>query len=154
KKLEQPRNKKLLAGETWIVEQVREGSAPTREDVIVLNDFRRGTKPLDIAESDFWIPCVRAFVLAQPDVARRVLTEMFAHYTTACDADGRVVLAKPLGRDGRARPSQSDLTFAGTLAANRIDLSLRLTQCDASPDADRVAIIADGERWTSPRVEV
>src|SRR5438105_15766482 len=92
-------------GERWVV------NGPLREPIVIEKFRMRPDKLLDTAASDYWTRCVRDYVQAQPDGARRALTEMLDHYITTCDADGRVVLARPLGPEGRERPARSDLTF-------------------------------------------
>jgi len=104
------------------------------------------------AESELWEPCVRDFVRARPQPARRALTAALARYQTACAPDGGVALQGVRGLDGRERRGRSDVGFAGTLSAARAEVSLRVASCDGARPPERIAIAADGERWTSPRL--
>jgi len=106
----------------------------------------------DIQESELWVPCVRDFVRARPEPARRALTAALARYQTTCGPDGGVVLLGVLGLDGRERRGRSDVGFTDTLSASRTDVSLRVASCDGPLAAERIAIAADGARWSSPRI--
>lgn len=125
------------------------------DDIILLEGgVRRVARTLDVAESDFWSSCVRDFVQAQPEPLRRPLGAALAQYVTSCDAQDRVVLDRPLGSDARERRSRSDVVFVGTLAPSRVDITLHVAFCGGEPMAiDRVALVADGTTWTSPRLE-
>ena len=106
----------------------------------------------DIQESELWVPCVRDFVRARPEPARRALTAALARYQTTCGPDGGVVLLGVLGLDGRERRGRSDVGFTGTLSAARLDVALRVVACGGGEEPERIAIAADGERWTSPHL--
>lgn len=110
----------------------------------------RGAEHDDVAESQFWDPCVRDFVSAQPARARRALTTALARYQTACGPGGAVIVQAARGLDGRGREGRSDIALTGTLSAARIDVSLRVVRCGgAIDDAERVVITTEGARWTS-----
>jgi len=123
------------------------------DDVIVLDGRRRLGRSLDVSESDFLSACVRDFVQGQGEAARRPLIAAFTHYFTTCDGDGRIVLDRPLGFD-RDRRSRSDASFTGTLSSQRVEVSLRVSYCGGeSASPDQITIVADGEAWTSSRLE-
>ena len=133
------------------------GRAGRLEGVIAVGGYdgpvRWQLDPPNVADSDLWDRCVRELVRAQPEPARKVLSEMFNRYVTACDGEGRAVLVRPLGLDGRERRAQSDVAFAGAIAAGRAELVLRVTACGGAADPDRIAIVAGEASWTSQRLE-
>jgi hypothetical protein len=102
------------------------------------------------AESELWEPCVRDFVRARSEPVRRALTAALAYYRTACAPDGSLVLQGVRGLDGRERSGRSDVGFTGALSASGIEVSLRVAYCEGALAAERIAIAADGERWSSP----
>lgn len=136
---------------------VRPPSGPRRRDDDLLLERPRVYdlgRTIDVAETDFLSRCVRELVLAHPEPARRALILTVSQYSTTCDGEGRVVLGHPLGVDSRDRRSRSDLAFSGTLSPRGIDLALRVAYCTGeSVSPDRIAIVADGEAWLSPRLE-
>jgi hypothetical protein len=127
------------------------GRRASREQVIFERKLARLDRAgADISGSELWEPCVRDFVRALPEPARRALTAALAYYETACAPGGGVALQGVRGLDGRGRRGRSDVGFTGTLSASRVDVSLRVASCDGATAAERIAIAADGERWSSP----
>jgi hypothetical protein len=124
-----------------------------REEVILERRYKK-IEPIDVAEIDFLPRCARDFVQTQVAPARRVLVDAFTHYQTSCDADGKVVLERPLGFDSRDRRTRSDVGLAGTIAPRGAGIVLRVASCGAETAYDRVTIIAAGASWTSSRLEV
>lgn len=143
------------------MQSLMERRAP-REYVILVEGgpvrLERGERAgVAVAESQFWDPCVRALVAAQPAPARRALTAALARYRTACEPDGRVALLGALGVDGRERRG-SGVGLTGTLSGSRTDISLRVAYCGApgaassGTGAERIVISSGGTRWVSPRL--
>jgi len=123
-----------------------------REEMILRENSgvrRREPRERSVAESDMWSPCVKDYVRAQPERARRALTAALARYVTSCDADQRVVLERPFA-GGRHRRAGSDVFLVGTFATDRRELALRITYCgDVRPRADRAVLVSDRTSWTS-----
>jgi hypothetical protein len=141
------------------MQSLMERRAP-REYVILVEGgalwLERGDRAgVAVAESQFWDPCVRELVAAQPAPARRALTAALARYQTACEPDGRVALLGALGVDGRRRRG-SGVGLTATLSGSRTDSSLRVAYCAApgvaGAGAERVVISGGGTRWVSPRL--
>jgi hypothetical protein len=127
----------------------------TRDEVILLEGRWRKREPqIDVAEIDFLSRCARDFVYTQPDTARRALVDAFTHYVTTCDATGKVVLERPIGFDSRDRRTRSDLSLVGSIGPRGGGVSLRVAACGSERSFDRVTLVADGESWTSSRLEV
>lgn len=126
------------------------------EEVVLPTERRHlFDRPINYAETDFLSRCVREFVQTRSESARRPLIAALAQYATSCDADGRVVLERPLGYDSRDRRARSDAMFTGTLSAQRVDIVLRVAACSGGDSAspDHIAIVADDQTWTSQRLE-
>ena len=110
---------------------------------------RSAATPIHVAESDMWSPCVKDYVRAQPERARRALPAALARYVTSCDGDRRVVFERPLA-GGRLRRSGSDIFLVGTFGSTRHEVALRITYCgQVRPRADRAVLVSDGSAWTS-----
>jgi hypothetical protein len=135
----------------------REWSAiesPTLGDVIVLDRSLRLPTILDLSnkKSDFWSPCVREFVQLQAEVARDALGEALSLYSTSCVGGPvrRVEFQTPPA--GRGAPAESYLGLVGALEPNRSELALRAA-FHGQLRADRITLIADDARWSSPRID-
>jgi hypothetical protein len=126
-------------------------------DEVLLRD--RSLIPLRVNElgfdkkSDFWSPCVRDFVETQPEAARVALGEALSLYSTTCTKDPapRVELQTP--RVSRTAPAPSQLALHGVLGRDTCELALRVAYHGAPVHAERITLIADGVRWTSPRLD-
>lgn len=104
---------------------------------------------IDIAESDLWSPCLRDFVRAQDEIARRTLTLAFARLEVDCDQDGRIVLGPPHGY--RAR---SHLGYRASFAPGDIRAGLTVAICESGiPSGDRIVLEYDGHRLPLPRLD-
>jgi hypothetical protein len=110
---------------------------------------------LDISnkKSDFWSPCVRDFVALQPEAARDALGEALSQYGTACTGrpSRRVEFQTP--RADRTAPAQSYLGLVGALERTSCELALRAAYHGPPVRAERITLIADGVRWSSPRID-
>jgi hypothetical protein len=115
--------------------------------------------PLRISElsfdkkSDYWSPCVRDFVETQPEAAREALGEALSLYSTTCrkDPERRVEFQTP--RVGRTAPAPSQLGLIGALGRGTCELALRAAYHGEPIHAERITLIADGVRWSSPRLD-
>ncbi|HEY5933121.1 MAG TPA: hypothetical protein VIU61_00720 [Kofleriaceae bacterium] len=132
-----------------------ERSTQSSEEAILRREYgalgwrRWSATEIDVAESDMWSPCIKDYVRAQSDRARRALPAALARYTTSCDGDRRVVFERPLA-GGRLRKTGSDVFLVGTFATNQHELALRITYCGSvRPRADRAVLVSDGSSWTS-----
>jgi hypothetical protein len=108
-------------------------------------------RPLEMPlerKSDSWSPCVRAFVQTQPAPARAVLGDALSLYSTSCSAT-RVEFQVP--RQGRSAPA-SQLGLIGALERSTGELALRAAYHGAPIRAERITVISDGARWSSPRI--
>jgi hypothetical protein len=127
---------------------------PALDDVIALDRTLRLPTLLDLSnkKSDFWSPCVREFVQLQPEAARDALGEALSLYSTSCTGAPvrRVEFQTPPA--GRAAPAQSYLGLVGALEQNRSELALRAA-FHGQVRAERITLIADGARWSSPRID-
>jgi hypothetical protein len=103
----------------------------------------------DVAESDLWDACVRDYVRAQPEAARRALTIAFSRFVTRCEPNGDFVVSPPyerrdrthLGFEGRFLPAQSQR-----------EILLRVAICGPPmTEPTRIAIVGDRGRWVTPR---
>jgi hypothetical protein len=125
---------------------------PAQGDVGAIDRWLRLSTLVDISnkKSDFWSPCVRDFVALQPEAARDVLGEALSLYSTACTArpSRRVEFQTP-----RAVPTQSYLGLVGALERTRCELALRAAYHGPPVRAERITLIADGVRWSSPRID-
>jgi hypothetical protein len=123
-------------------------------DVIALDRALRLPTLLDLSnkKSDFWSPCVREFVQLQPEAARDALGEALSLYSTSCTGGPvrRVEFQTPPA--SRAAPAQSYLGLVGALEPNRSELALRAAY-HGQVRAERITLIADGARWSSPRID-
>ena len=125
------------------------------DDVTVLDRAQRlFTIDLTNKKSDFWSPCVREFVMLQPEAARDALGEALSLYGTSCSAAPvrRVEFQTP--PTGRAAPVQSYLGLVGALEQTRCELALRAAFHGPPMRAERITLIADGARWSSPRIDL
>ena len=132
-----------------------ERSAQSSEEAILRREYgalgwrRWSATEIGVAESDMWSPCIKDYVRAQSERARRALPAAIARYTTSCDGDRRVVFERPLA-GGRLRKTGSDVFLVGTFATNQHELALRITYCGSvRPRADRAVLVSDGSSWTS-----
>jgi hypothetical protein len=126
----------------------------TLEDVGVLDRSLRLARLLDSnKKSDFWSPCVRDFVQLQPETARDALGEALSLYGTACTGgpSRRVEFQAP--RTDRTAPAQSYLGLVGALERSSCELALRAAYHGRPLRAERITLIADGIRWSSPRID-
>jgi hypothetical protein len=113
--------------------------------------WRAGEQRFD-RKSDYWSPCVRDFVQTQPEPARAVLGEALSLYSTSCTGGParRVEFQTPAGR---LAPAQSYIGLVGALEQSRGELALRAAFHGQAVRADRITLIADGARWSSPRID-
>jgi hypothetical protein len=127
----------------------------TLEDVGVLDRSLRLAMLPDMSnkKSDFWSPCVRDFVQLQPEAARDALGEALSLYGTACTGgpSRRVEFQAP--RTDRTAPAQSYLGLVGALERTSCELALRAAYHGRPVRAERITLIADGVRWSSPRID-
>ncbi len=100
-------------------------------------------------KSDYWSPCVRAFVQQQPAAARELLGDALSLYGTSCSAT-RVEFRVPRAR--RSTRAQSQLGLVGALERTSRELALRAVYHGEPLGAERITLIADGVRWTSPHI--
>jgi len=113
------------------------------------NRRRLVAQTVDIAESDLWSPCLRDFVRAQSEPARRSLTMAFARLEVDCDQDGRVVLGPPHGYRGR-----SHLGYRATFAIADARAALTLAVCGAAPPSgEQIVLEYDGRRLPMARLD-
>lgn len=125
---------------------------------VILNDrddptapvlpLRMTEMPLE-RKSDTWSPCIRAFVQGQPASARVVLGEALSLYSTSCSAT-RVEFRVPRPTRGAAA---SQLGLIGALERTTRELALRAAYHGAPIRAERITLISDGVRWSSPRID-
>jgi hypothetical protein len=101
-------------------------------------------------KSDYWSPCVRAFVQSQPAAARELLGDALSLYSAACSTT-RVEFRVP--RIRRSTRAQSHLGLVGALERTSRELSLRAVYHGEPLGAERITLIADGVRWSSPRID-
>ena len=127
------------------------------EDIILLEPTRarfRGERTVSVADIDMLSRCARDVVHTVPESARRSVVTALLRYQTTCDAEGRVILERPLDSDRNDRRTRTHASFVGWLAPNRIELSLRVAFCGGdSASPDHVALVAEDLRWVSPRLE-
>lgn len=124
------------------------GAVADRDDPTVPSLPLRPTEmPLE-RKSDSWSPCIRAFVQTQPAAARSLLGEALSLYSTSCTAT-RVEFRVP--RQGRAAPA-SQLGLVGALERTTRELALRAAYHGEPIRAERITVITDGVRWSSPRL--
>lgn len=149
----------LLVGpvtrEVWAIDPQAQG------DLVSVDRWLRLPTLLDVSnkKSDFWSPCVREFVQGQPEGVRDALGEALSLYSTACTGgpSRRVEFQTP--RADRTAPAQSYLGVIGALEASSCELALRAAYrrpvVPAGPPvrAERITLIADGVRWSSPRID-
>lgn len=100
-------------------------------------------------KSDYWSPCVRAFVQGQPAGARELLGEALSLYGTTCGPT-RIEFRVP--RAGRSAPT-AQLALVGALERTTRELALRAVYRGEPIRAERITVIADGARWSSPRLD-
>jgi hypothetical protein len=135
--------------EVWAIDPQAQG------DLVSVDRWLRLPTLLDVSnkKSDFWSPCVRDFVQGQPEVARDVLGEALSLYSTSCTGGSsrRVEFQTP--RTDRSAPAQSYLGLVGVLEPTRCELALRAAYRGPPMHAERIALIADGVRWSSPRID-
>jgi hypothetical protein len=138
-----------LAREVW------SGIDPqTLEDVGVLDRSPRLGPLLDSnKKSDFWSPCVRDFVQLQPEAARDALGEALSLYGTACTGGPSRGVEFQAPRTDRTAPAQSYLGLVGVLQRTSSELALRAAYHGRPLRAERITLIADGIRWSSPRID-
>ena len=135
--------------EVWAIEPQAQG------DLAPADRWLRLPTMLDVSnkKSDFWSPCVREFVQGQPEGVRDVLGEALSLYSTACTggASRRVEFQTP--RADRTAPAQSYLGLVGALEPATCELALRAAYHGPPVRAERITLIADGVRWSSPRID-
>lgn len=112
----------------------------------------RAPEPSFGRKSDYWSPCVRDFVQTQPEAARGALGDALTLYSTSCAGapDRRVELRTPPA--GRMTPPASHLGLVAALSPATCELALTAAYHGAPVDAERITLIADGARWSSPRI--
>ena len=148
-----PRPGPLLVGpvtrEVWALDPQAPG------DLVSVDRWLRLPTLLDVSnkKSDFWSPCVREFVQGEPEGVRDVLGEALSLYSTACTGgpSRRVEFQTP--RADRTAPAQSYLGLVGALEAASCELALRAAYRGPAVRAERITLIADGVRWSSPRID-
>lgn len=113
---------------------------------IVVGIDRPPPRPAELAQrkSDYWSPCVRAFVQTQPAAARELLGEALSSYGSACTPE-RIELHVPR--------AAAPLALAGVLTGGRCELALRVSYKGTPMHGERIVLIADGTWWRSPRLE-
>lgn len=104
-------------------------------------------------KSDFWSPCVRDFVETQPAAARETLGEALSLYSTTCATGPAKRLEFRTPRSGRTPPAESHLGLSGALGPGTCELSLEAVYRGEPVHAERITLIADGVRWSSPRLD-
>lgn len=130
--------------------------ARSRDETLI---FERPLVPFRIGEtlyekkSDYWSPCVRDFVQTQPEAARQALGEALSLYSTTCTTGPvkRVEFRTPA--TGRTAPAQSHLGLIGAIEPGTCELSLEAAYHGEPVHAERITLIADGVRWSSPRLD-
>jgi len=124
-------------------------------DLVSVDRWLRLPTLLDVSnkKSDLWSPCVREFVQGQPEGVRDVLGEALSLYSTACTGgpSRRVEFQTP--RADRTAPAQSYLGLVGALEPAGCELALRAAYHGPPVRAERITLIADGVRWSSPRID-
>ena len=127
------------------------------EDIILLGPATaraRGERTASVADIDMLSRCARDVVQTLPESARRAVIAAILQYHTTCDANGRVILERPLDPDRNDRRTRTHASFVGTLAPSRIEISLRVAFCGGdSVSPDHLAVVAEDFRWVSPRLE-
>lgn len=110
-------------------------------------------EPFYEKKSDFWSPCVRDFVETQPEAAREALGEALSMYSTTCTAGPvkRIEFRTP--RKARTAPAESYLGLYGVLEPGTCELSLEAAYRGEPVNAERITLVADGVRWSSPRLD-
>ncbi len=105
------------------------------------------SEPLEVAfrESDEWSLCVQRFAASLPRGVRSRVGEALVPYDTTC-ANGPLAF-HPARRDG------TYLGLAGTLTRDTRELALEVAYKGDALEPDHVTLIADGVRWTSPRLD-
>lgn len=110
----------------------REEIDPTQPIWLERRTMHTQPRELALAERDLWSSCVRDWVQAHPEHARRALTKMIAVLSATCDADRRIVIP----------PRKALVTFDGQIDR----LALHVRWCAAF---DALAFEYDGKRWAS-----
>jgi hypothetical protein len=112
---------------------------------------RAGERRFD-RKSDYWSPCIRDFVQTQPEPARAALGEALSLYSTSCTGAPvrRIEFRTPPA--GRVTPAASHLGLIGALDPTTCDLALTAAYHGEPIQAERILLIADGVRWSSPRI--
>jgi hypothetical protein len=138
-----------LTREVWTIDPQIQG------DTVSVDRWLRLPTLLDVSnkKSDLWSPCVRDFVQGEPEIARDVLGEALSLYSTACTvgASRRVEFQTPRG--DRTALAQSYLGLVGALEPTSCELALRAAYHGPAMRAERITLIADGVRWSSPRID-
>jgi hypothetical protein len=103
-------------------------------------------------KSDYWSPCVRDFVQTQPEPARAALGEALSLYSTSCTSGTarRVEFRTPPAN--RIAAAQSYLGVAGAIEPTTCDVALTAAYHGEPLRAERIVLIGDGVRWSSPRI--
>jgi hypothetical protein len=102
-------------------------------------------------KSDYWSPCVRGFVQTQPEPTRIALGEALSTYGTGCRTQPRRRVEFRAPRLTRASATMQ-LVLVGAVEPTGCELTLRVAYRGEPARAERITLIADGERWTSPRL--
>jgi len=110
-------------------------------------------EPFYEKKSDFWSPCVRDFVETQPEAAREALGEALSLYSTTCTTGPAKRIEFRTPRAGRTVPAESHLGLYGVLEPGTCELSLEAAYRGEPVNAERVTLVADGVRWSSPRLD-
>ena len=100
---------------------------------------------ISLRKSDEWPPCVRRFTTNVPGAVRDTVGEALAWCDTSC-ANGPLVFSPP-------PHDASYLGIAGTLESGKRELALEVAYRGDAIDPERITLIADGARWTSPRLD-
>jgi hypothetical protein len=112
---------------------------------IPIGMYRPDELVISLRKSDEWPPCVRRFTMNLPGALRDTVGEALAWCDTSC-ANGPLVFSPP-------PHDASYLGIAGTLDVTRRELALEVAYHGDAIDPDRITLIADGVRWTSPRLD-
>jgi len=127
-----------------------------REEAILLDGTLVPLRSNELSfdkKSDYWSPCVRDFVDTQPEAARAALGEALSLYSTTCTKDPERRVAFQTPRAGRTAPARSPLGLIGALGRATCELALRAAYHGEPVHAERITLIADGVRWSSPRLD-
>jgi hypothetical protein len=128
------------------------GGAGAGEDGVEVSPTRLNPLERYGRKSDYWSPCVRDFVQTQPEPARVALGEALSLYSTSCSGAParRIELQTPPA--ARMTQPTSHLGLVGALEPTRCELALTAAYHGEPVRAERIVLISDGQRWSSPRI--